>query len=219
MLFLLLLPLSWESMDSGLRPEAEVCVHLSLPDPFLLPLHLCSSPNSYLQELSACVGNGRAESEAALSQEWEGRENYLLLTWGSGLCPGPAATLEPWEVKRALQKHATLVFLFLYTYFPVLNLQSRWRKWPGPVTASSDPSSHGRSHTELCQQVALAAGYSQSLSPELTAAFGFLQHKMDDIYANPPSLCSLCCLLTPLVFPRAFRCALKLAVLQFSAGQ
>lgn len=41
MLLLLLLPLSWESMDSGLCPEAEVCVHLSLPNPF--PLHLCSS--------------------------------------------------------------------------------------------------------------------------------------------------------------------------------
>lgn len=144
MLFLLLLPLSWESMDSGLCPEAEVCVHLSLPNPFPLPLHLCSSQTLYLQELSACVGNGRAESEAALSQEWEGRENYLLLTWGAALCP--AATLEPWQVKRALQKHATLVFLFYIYIFSSFNLQSRWRKWPGPVTASSDPSSHGRSH-------------------------------------------------------------------------
>lgn len=159
-------------------------------------------PNSYLQELSACVGNGRAESEAALSQEWEGRDNYLLLTWGAGLCPGPAATLEPWEGKRALQKHATLVFFFNIYIFSSLNLQSRWRKWPGPVTASSDPSSHGRSHTELCQQVALATGYSQSLSPAHTAAFGFLQHKMDDIYANPPSLHSLCRLPTPLSFPQ-----------------
>lgn len=70
--------------------------------------------------------------------------------------------------------------------------------------------------TELCQQVALAAGYSQSLSPELTAAFGFLQHKMDGIYANPPSLCSLC--RPPGPSPASPR-ALKLAVLQFSAGQ
>lgn len=40
----------------------------------------------------------------------------------------------------------------------------------------------------------------------------------------PPPLCSLCCLLvppspSPTPPPRAFRCALKLAVLQFSAGQ
>lgn len=56
-----------------------VSISLSL---ILFPFH-CTCvqfPNSYLQELSACVGNGRAESEAALSQEWEGRENYLLLT-------------------------------------------------------------------------------------------------------------------------------------------
>lgn len=107
-------------MDSGLCPEAEVCVHLSLSlPPVLFPLSTApvQFPNSHLQELSACVGNGRAESEAALSQECEGRENYLLLPWGS------AATLEPWEVKRGLQKHATLVFFFIYIYiyiyFPV----------------------------------------------------------------------------------------------------
>lgn len=52
--------------------------------------------------------------------------------------------------------------------------------------------------TELCQQVALAAGYSQGLSPELTAAFGFFCNtRMDDIYANPPSLRSLCRLPDP----------------------
>lgn len=67
MLFLLLLPLSWESMDSGLSPEAEVCVHLSLPPSFSpLPLHLCSPHTLYLQELSACVGNGRAEAASCL---------------------------------------------------------------------------------------------------------------------------------------------------------
>lgn len=196
-----------------------MCPSLS-PQPFSPSTAPVQFPNSYLQELSACVGNGRAESEAALSQECEGRENYLLLTWGSALCPGPAATLEPWELKRGLQKHATLVIFLYISLFCSLNLQSRWRKWPGPVTASSDPSSHGRSHTELCQQVALAAGYSQSLSPELTAAFGFLQHKMDGIYANPPFLCSLCRLPTPPpVLARAFPRALKSAVLQFSAGQ
>lgn len=73
--------------------------------------------------------------------------------------------------------------------------------------------------TELCQQVAQAAGYSQGLSPELTAASGFLQHKMDDIYANPPLPPFSVPPPDPPVLPRAFQCALKLAVLQFSAGQ
>lgn len=59
MLFLLLLPLSWGSMDSGLSPEAEVCVHLSLPHPFpplphLLPARtqcLCWKRKSRISKL------------------------------------------------------------------------------------------------------------------------------------------------------------------------
>lgn len=80
MLFLLLLPLSWESMDSGLSPEAEVCVHLSLPHPFPLPLHLCSSHALTCKNSVPVLEMEEPNQQAALSQEWEGRENYLLLS-------------------------------------------------------------------------------------------------------------------------------------------
>lgn len=99
-----------------------VSISLS-PQSFSLSTAPVQFPNSHLQELSACVGNGRAESEAALSQECEGRDNYLLLPWGSALCPGPAATLEPWEVNRGLQKHATLVFFFIYIYISIFQFK------------------------------------------------------------------------------------------------
>lgn len=98
MLFLLLLPLSWESMDSGLSPEAEACVHLSLPYPFPLPLHLCSSHTLTCKNSVPVLEMEEPNQQAALSQEWEGRENYLLLSPRGAdplllLCPGPAATM------------------------------------------------------------------------------------------------------------------------------
>lgn len=51
--FLLLLPLSWESMDSGLSPKAEVYVHLSLPHPF--PFRCTSAVPVLLPARTQCL--------------------------------------------------------------------------------------------------------------------------------------------------------------------
>lgn len=74
------------------------------------------------------------------------------------------------------------------------------------------PFSNGRSQPELCQKVARQlkqlATTRDHLSGDNSSFFFFLQHKMDNIYANPSSLHSLCCLLippSPSLKPWAFR--------------
>lgn len=66
-------------MDSGLSPKAEVYVHLSL-SPVLFP---SAAPlqflYSYLQELSACVGNGRAESASCLKPGAGGKRELPIV--------------------------------------------------------------------------------------------------------------------------------------------
>lgn len=171
-------------------------VSISL-SPILFPFHCtCAVPKLLPARTQCLCWKRKSRIRSCLKPGVRGKRELLTAHLGSWSVSWPCCHTGALGSEESSTEACNTSLFFIYI-FSSLNLQSRWRKWPGPVMASSDPSSHGRSHTELCQQVALAAGYSQSLSPELTAAFGFLQHKMDDIYANPPSLRSLCCLPTP----------------------
>lgn len=186
-----------------------MCPSLS-PQSFVPSTAPVQFPNSYLQELSACVGNGRAESEAALSQECEGRENYLLLTWGSALswpCCHPGAL---GAEERPTQACNTSHFFIDISIF-----QFKFAEQMEEAAGSSEPSSHGRSH-----RVVPTGSTGSWLQPEpLSRAHSsvWVFATQDGWYLCKPSL-PLFSVPTPGPSPASPR-ALKSAVLQFSAGQ
>lgn len=92
-------------------------VSISL-SPILFPFRCtCAAPKLLPARAQCLCWKRKSRIRSCLKPGVRGKRE--LPTAHLGICPGPAATLEPWELKRGLHKHATLVIFYRYIYFPV----------------------------------------------------------------------------------------------------
>lgn len=113
-----------------------VSISLS-PILFPLPLRLCGSHTLTCKNSVPVLEMEEPNQQAALSQEWEGREKYLLLNpRGADRCCCVLALLRQCGALGREESSTEACNTSLFYFFSLV-LQSRWRKWLGSVTASS----------------------------------------------------------------------------------